>query len=158
MASQPPVEPKFPPELVLRVLNPLMRVLLRSPAHRLVSRRFMLLILTGRKTGRTYTIPVGRHQGEDGELLVHADGAWRVNLRGGADVHVVLDGREHAGHASFEEDPALVAAQYTASVDRLGHRKASMVGLKVNVDRSPTMDEVRPAVQGRGVATIRLLD
>lgn len=153
-----PVEPKLPPALALRFLNPLMRVLLRSPAHRLASGKFMLLILTGRRSGRTYTIPVGRHEGDDGELVVHADGSWRVNLRGGADVRVLLDGRERMAHASFEEDPDLVAAHYKASVDRLGIKRANLVGLKVNVDRSPTVDEVKPAVAGRGIARIRLTD
>src|SRR6476661_4441986 len=130
MTDRPAVEPNVPPKNVLRVLNPVMRVLLRSPAHRLASGKFMLLILTGRRSGRTYTIPVGRFD-EGGELVVYAAGAWRLNLRGGADVRVVVDGRERAGHATFEEDPEAVARQYQATVARLGYKKANMVGLKV---------------------------
>jgi hypothetical protein len=36
-----------------------MRALLRSPLHGLLSGMLMLLSYTGRKSGRTYTIPIG---------------------------------------------------------------------------------------------------
>ena len=59
-----------PPRLVIRFLNPLMRLLLRSPFHRLLSKQFMLLSVTGRKSGRTYTVPVVRHQ-SGGTIVVY---------------------------------------------------------------------------------------
>ncbi len=40
----------------------------------------------------------------------------------------------------------------------LGVKKASQVGLKVNLDRVPTAEEVRPAVTERGIIHIRLTD
>ena len=97
-----------PPRSVLRVVNPVVSALLRSPLHRLLSREYMLLTVTGRKTGRSYTIPVGRHE-FDGAFVVYAAGGWRLNLRGGADVRLTLDGHERTGHAELEEDPARVA-------------------------------------------------
>jgi hypothetical protein len=117
----------------------------------------MLLILTGRRTGRTLTIPVGRHE-EGGALLVHARGAWRHNLHGGADVRVVLDGRERPAHADYEDRPDEVVRQYRDTLERLGYKQARLLGLKVNVPRSPTAAELAPAIAGRGVARIRLKD
>lgn len=144
-----------PPKLVVRFLNPVMRLLLRSPLHRLASRQFMLLILTGRKSGRTYTVPVGRHE-SDGTIVVYAAGGWRKNLRGGAPVRVVIDGVERAGYAELEEDPDQVAQAYKTRLDELGVGEARVLGLKVSGGRSPTAEEIKPAVAERAIATIRL--
>ena len=51
----------------------------------------MLLTVTGRKSGRAYTLPIGRHQQPDGTFVLSAGGNWRHNLRGGADVRVTLE-------------------------------------------------------------------
>lgn len=156
-AGKPAVQEGFPPKPVLRVLNPIVRLLLRSPLHRLMSKQYMLLAIAGRKSGRTYTIPVGRHYLDD-ELLVGARGGWKSNLRGGADVRVTIEGRERAGRAELDEDPDRAAEVYKELLDGLGRKKASVLGLKVNVDRQPTLDEIRPAVAKRAIARIRLSD
>ena len=40
-----------------RVVNPLVRGVLRSPAHRVLSGRLALLTVTGRRSGRTFRSP-----------------------------------------------------------------------------------------------------
>jgi F420H(2)-dependent quinone reductase len=156
-ASRPPVEERIPPARLLRIVNPILRGLLRSPLHRLLSKQVVLLTVTGRKSGRAYTIPVGRHL-EGGTLTVAARGTWRVNLRGGAQVLVTIDGREHSAHAELQEDPDQVAAAYLDLLRRNGTRGARQLGLKLNVDRLPTIEELKPAVAGRGFARISLDD
>ena len=47
-----------PPLRLLRLANPVVRLVLRSPAHRLLSASLMLLTYTGHRSGRTFTIPV----------------------------------------------------------------------------------------------------
>ncbi len=150
-----PVESAEPPRALLRVVNPILRAILRSPLHRLASGQMMLLTVTGRRTGNTYTIPVGRHQSADGALLISAGGAWRHNLRGGADVRVTLDGRERAAHAELEEDPARAAELFREMLARSNER---MLAVKVNVKRPPTAAEIEPALADRGVAYLRLTD
>ncbi len=46
---------------MLRVTNPVVRLLLRSPVSGPMRRQFMVLRFTGRKTGRRYDIPVVAH-------------------------------------------------------------------------------------------------
>jgi hypothetical protein len=140
---------------MLRFVNPLLVAVLKSPLHRLASRDYLVLTLTGRKTGRTYRIPVGRHE-SDGTLTVGAAGAWRHNLRGGATVRLTLDGSEHEARAQLDEEPERVAQAYKRLLDQYGTRKARALGLKVNVDRLPTLEELKPAVAGRAIATIRV--
>lgn len=149
------VEENMPPAALLRVLNPVMRMVLRSPLHRTVSSKLMLLSVSGHKTGRTYTTPVGRHESE-GVLLVSASGGWRHNLRGGAPVRVTIDGRLREGYAELDEDPQSVAATYKALLERVGLGRARDLGLKVNVQRPPTVEEIRAAVPSRAIARIRL--
>lgn len=149
------MEPGQPPLWVLRLINPIVSALLRSPLHRLLSKQFILLTVTGRKSGRTYRIPVGRHE-SNGTLTVAAAGAWRHNLRGGATFRVTVDGREHEVHAELEEQPDRVAQVYKTMLDQLGPKRARDLGLKVNVDRMLTVEEIEPVVAGRAIATIRL--
>lgn len=115
----------------------------------------MLLTVTGRKTGRTYTLPVGRHESPDGTFVLSAGGNWRHNLRGGADVQVTLDGRARSGHAVLEDDLDRAAEAFKAMLDRSGPRA---LGVKVNVDRAPTVAEIRPVLADRGVAYLTLAD
>ena len=71
---------------------------------------------------------------------------------------VTVDGREHSAHAELQEDPDEVAGAYLGLLRRRGIRSASQLGLKLNVDRMPTVEELKPAVSGRGFARIELSD
>ena len=144
-----------PPRNVIRIVNPVVNALLRSPLHRLLGKNLMLLTVTGRKTGRTYTVPVGRHESRDGTFVLSASGNWRHNLRGGAAVRLTLDGRERAAHAVLEEDPERAAEAFKTMLDQAGPRA---LGVKVNVDRSPTIAEIRPVLARRTVAYLHLTD
>src|SRR4051812_2573211 len=78
-----------------RIGNPAVVALLRSRAHRLVSGRLLLITVTGRRTGRTFEIPVGySRDGDQLTIPVVMPGAklWWRNLRGGAPVQLLLRG------------------------------------------------------------------
>src|SRR5207244_6983362 len=103
--DRPAVEDAPPPKAVLRLVNPLLAAVLRSPLHRLASKNLMLLTVTGRKSGRTYTLPIGRHEQPDGTFVLSAGGNWRHNLRGGADVRVTRARRRRAAQATLRGEP-----------------------------------------------------
>jgi deazaflavin-dependent oxidoreductase (nitroreductase family) len=153
--DRPAVQDAPPPKTVLRFVNPLMRALLRSPLHRMLDKNLMLLTVTGRKTGRSYTLPVGRHELPDGTFVLSAGGNWRHNLRGGADVRVTVDGRERSAHAVLEDDLERAAEAFKTMLDRSGPRA---LAVKVNVNRAPTIAEIRPVLADRGVAYLTLAD
>ena len=56
--------PSIPP-----IVNKTMKLILRSPMHGVVSKSMLLISFTGRKSGKTYTTPVGllagRRPGDD---------------------------------------------------------------------------------------------
>jgi hypothetical protein len=59
--------------------NVVVRALLRSPLHWVMSHNTMLLSVTGRKTGRIYTVPIS--YSIDGlQLVCFTDAPWRNPL------------------------------------------------------------------------------
>ena len=95
----------------VRLQNPFMKWLLRSPLHGLVSGKYVLITVTGRKSGRQYTTPV--QYGRDGTrlfIITSRDYIWWRNLRGGAEVALALRGEEAAGWATVETDADAVEA------------------------------------------------
>jgi hypothetical protein len=130
-----------------RVGNVVMRPLIRSRmgAH---MHDFAVISFTGRTTGRRYAVPVG-YQEMDGQGLIMTAAAWKANLRGGADVEVVHDGRTQAMRADLIEDDDEVADVYVALLQRLGRKKATQIGLRISGDHMPTHDELAQAVDGK---------
>jgi deazaflavin-dependent oxidoreductase (nitroreductase family) len=152
--DRPPVEDAPPPPAALKLANPLLKALLRSPLHRVAGKNVMLITVTGRKSGRRYTIPVLRHE-VDGEMVLSAGGSWRHNLRGGADITLTIEGRDHHAHAVLEEDLDRAAEVFRKMVETDG---SFAMAVKVRTDRPPTAADFKPLLAGRGVAYVTLSD
>jgi F420H(2)-dependent quinone reductase len=60
------------------VLNPVLRVLLRSPAHRLLSGSVLLLEYSGRRSGRRYGLPVMYAAAGDGFVVMAGQPAGKT--------------------------------------------------------------------------------
>ena len=90
-----------------RTVNPVVRAVLRSPLHRLLSGRLALITVTGSRSGRRYTIPVG-YRREDGRVVVTVGWPerkrWWRNVRGGAPVAIRFAGEDHHGWAEAHGD------------------------------------------------------
>ena len=81
-------------------LNPLVCWVLRSPLHFIASPGLLLLSVTGRRSGRRHTFPVGYQR--DGDVLTvmvseAPSKQWWRNLHEPAPVEVVLRGRALTG-------------------------------------------------------------
>jgi deazaflavin-dependent oxidoreductase (nitroreductase family) len=85
---------------------------LRSPFHGLLSNGTMLITVTGRKTGKKYTTPVGYYQ-QDGYLwiLTSRDRQWWRNVKNGAKVSLLLKRKPVQGFAEAELDAQAVEAR-----------------------------------------------
>ena len=156
-SPHPAVEDKPPPAGVLKVINPAVRAILQSRLHRALSGNLMLLHVTGRKSGRVYLIPVGRYQ-HNGQLIASAGGQWRRNLAGGGDLDVTLDGRRRHAHGDLVDDPLEVTQIFSELLAQLGLKRANRLALQLNVDRAPTLDELRGALGDRQILRLTLLE
>jgi hypothetical protein len=90
--------------------NSVVKWLLSSPVHGLMSRNTMVIEYRGRKSGKLHPVPVN-YQRRDGELLTTSlkSRVWWRSLRGGAPVRILLRGRWHEARAEVIEDEGGVA-------------------------------------------------
>lgn len=147
-----------------RIANPLVRLILRSPLHGMLSKSLLLLSYRGQKTGKEYTLPVQYAHKDEWVFIVpgnHNRKTWWRNLRGGTPVWLTLGGKRMKGTAEvlegnrdagtiaemlqvyFRRFPA--AARYhdvritpgeTYREDELQKAAASMVIVRVRLDQS----------------------
>jgi hypothetical protein len=95
--------------MMTRFLNPLLALVLRTPAGRLV-KPFAALEFAGRRTGKRYQMVVGWHQDDDGVARVFSPAAWRANFAQPADAVVRYGGRKKMVRGTLVKDPDAVAA------------------------------------------------
>jgi deazaflavin-dependent oxidoreductase (nitroreductase family) len=99
--------------------NPAMKWLLRSPLHGFASARFLLIEVTGRKSGKVYVTPVMyAQQGDTLCITTSVNYTWWRNLRGGAAVQVWLRGRRVGGMATTSTEEADVLHHLAAVYPR----------------------------------------
>jgi hypothetical protein len=150
------IQRTVPPRALIRLANPVVAALARSPLHGLLDSEILVLHVTGRKTGREYAIPVN-YTDIDGRLTIVTVARWRVNLRGASYVGVTFRGRRHRMRAFLDEDPASVAVSYLRIIDRLGWPKAGRhLGISVPGGRTPTLHELKEAANEYGWSVIKL--
>jgi hypothetical protein len=88
---------------MMRVINVPMRRILALPFSTPLSKRLMLLYLTGRRTGQSYRQPVSYV--EDGEsLLTPGGGNWKLNLQPGRPERIRLNGRDVSARPDLIDD------------------------------------------------------
>ena len=101
-----------------RASDVVVRKVLRSPLHGLLSHRLLIITVTGRRTGRRYSNPVGYAQ-HDGALLVGSVAGWRRNLRPGELVPVRLRGADVLAAADVITDEERAAEFYRVILPRI---------------------------------------
>lgn len=158
-AARPAVERIRPPKAPYKVINPMLAAALSSRRwSKKIGEHLLLMHVTGRRTGRELTIPVGHHPSADGGRIVLTGAPWRVNLRGREEVEVTYRGQRRPARAQLVEDPAAVAQVYRELIEEIGPDKAGrQMGIRINVDRVPTLEELEEAVRRDNLAVIKLL-
>src|SRR5947209_11271670 len=135
-----------PPSAVLRVVNPVLGFLLRTPLAGPARKQLMVLSFTGRKTGRPYTIPVSAHV-IDNDLYALTGASWKQNFRGGAPAQVVYDGKSTAMRGELIRDRAAVSDLFHRCTESYGVQRAQrMIGLKFRDRQMPSRDQFAEAV------------
>ncbi len=125
--------------------NDFMSWVLRSPIHGLLSGGMMLITVTGRKTGRKYTTPVGYYsQGECLWVITSRDRKWWRNLKDGASVELLLKRKPVKAVAEIEiEERSVEERMY----EYLRHvpQAAKPMGIRMNGRQPESTDIARTA-------------
>jgi deazaflavin-dependent oxidoreductase (nitroreductase family) len=136
--------------------NPIMRGLLRSPLHFMVSNNMMLMTYTGRKSGKSYTIPMSYLENGDTLYTISSrDRVWWRNLRGGEDVTLTLRGEDIPARAETIEDPTKVAnslRRYLETTPQL----ARYMDVRLDANGSPNSEDIQRLAEEKIMVTTRL--
>ena len=153
--QSPAVTIGHPPETLLRVANPMVRFLLRTPLAGPLRGQLMVLNFKGRKSGRQFSIPVSAHR-IDNALYAIANAAWKHNFRDGADAEVLHDGKTTKMRGEVISDPTVVADLAHRCAESYGVKKAqTMMGLKFRDDRIPTVEEFAEAITREKIVAVK---
>ena len=127
-------------------INNTLKFILRSPLHGMLSKNFLLITFTGRKSGKTFTTPVSYSQ-EGDHLYIFTHATWWKNLHPDTPITLRLHGKDVQGLPEpVAEDKKAVAAGLMAHLRRLPH-DASFYGVTLDKNKNPRPDEVEAGAQ-----------
>jgi hypothetical protein len=126
--------------------DPLMKWLLRSPFHGMISKGVMLVSVRGRKSGKTISTPTN---------YVREGNMWWRNLRGGADVRLRLAGKEVRGCGRVIEEQKAVGQSLIDYYRRVPNN-ARYVGIGLDPAGLPRSADCERAAQRLVVVRIDL--
>jgi deazaflavin-dependent oxidoreductase (nitroreductase family) len=149
-----PISETKPPKALFKVVNVIMKRVLRSPKAK-IGDQILLLTFTGRKSGKSYTTPIGYRKLDDRTLVLFTDSPWYKNLLGGAPVKVLLKGQERTGWAVAGDDVDTLVREASAHQRARGLAGAREIGI-MRLKFLPTEDELRIMLRDRAKITVTL--
>jgi hypothetical protein len=125
--------------------NAVVRPLLQSPLHAVVSGRLMLLNYTGGKTGKSYSFAIGYFPWDDGDVIVSSSAKWPKTIGSARDVRVLIKRRWFAAQPTPIKDAEAKADLLGEFARRNGPKAAKGLMLGLPGDRQPDRQELLDA-------------
>lgn len=136
------------PEPLFAIINPTMRILLRTPLHFLMSGSLLLMSYTGRKSGRRYTTPLRYiRDGDAIRCFTTSDTQWWRNLQGGAEVVLRLQGADARCTATVVSDDPETARAHLASYLAQYPQDAAYHSVRLDADKQPLEEDLDEAAR-----------
>ncbi len=115
----------------------------------------MVVDVTGRKTGRRYSIPLSAHQ-IDGTIYAMTSAPWKLNFRGGAPAQVLHNRESIAMRGELIEDSSTVGDLAHRCAESYGARRAQrMMGLRFRDKTIPAVADFADVAQREHYFAIR---
>jgi len=125
------------PEPLFAIINPVMRMFLRSPVHGIWSDSLMLITFTGRKSGRQFTTPVRYIKtGETIRCFTAAENQWWRNLRLPVEVRLRIQGKTKRYRAVAIYDDFAEIRKWLVFYLNKFPQDASYHNIRLNKDKS----------------------
>jgi deazaflavin-dependent oxidoreductase (nitroreductase family) len=143
-----------------KVTNPILRLILRSRVHAMLSGQLILITYTGKKTGVKHTLPV-QYAKSDNELLViagyHQHKRWWRNLRRQSTVSICYRGEStEASAMAYEGDVSAIVPRLPAYLKRFP-QSARIRGLTLGPSGNvENIEKLREAAKEAVMVVIRM--
>ncbi|GAP16994.1 nitroreductase/quinone reductase family protein [Levilinea saccharolytica] len=127
-------------------VNHILKFILRSPLHAILSKNFLLITFTGRKSGKSFTTPVSYSQ-EGGTLYIFTHATWWKNLCPEVPITLRLRGKDVLGlPEAIADDKKAVTAGLLAHLKRSPY-DAPFYGVTLDENKTPRPEEVEAGAQ-----------
>lgn len=139
-----PDDPQHFVKLAARA-NAIMRPLLTSPLHALLSSRLMLLSYVGGKTGSKYVFAIGYFPWDNGDVLALSSANWPKSLDSANDIQVLIKRRWLKAEPTVirhDDQKADILGEFAR---RNGPKAAKGLMLGLPADRQPDRQELLAA-------------
>lgn len=144
-------------DIFFKIVNPVVKALLQSPLHGLMSHNTVLLKFRGRKTGRELSTPVS-YRLSGNELQCFTSYPWVKNLQNGEAIELVLQGRLRRGKPTLTvDDPGRIATALSRFLLAVP-RDAPHAGVALDANGQPDPDDVAAAAAKLTLITVHLSD
>jgi hypothetical protein len=144
-----------PPKALMKLMNPLMKAVLRSPLRGRMGDKLMVLTFSGRKSGKQFSTPVGYHR-EGDTIFVYTHSPWRRNFEGGAAVAMLVNGQKLRGQAETITDSEIVLKGVQDFIAKEGVKNTRMLGISLDTSHEPSEAELRQAIVGLAMVRITI--
>lgn len=140
------------------LLNPVMRGLLRSPLHGVVSGNIAILHFKGRRSGRWLNTPLSYMRSDDTVRLLTAPSTrWWLNLRDGpVDVEIEIRGTRLNGSATLYEGDIAGAREGIRKFIAAVPRDAKVYSLELDSEKQVTEASLAARISDLVLVEIKL--
>lgn len=127
---------------LFNLINPIIKLLLRSPLHSLISKNTMIIEYVGHKSGRVLSTPVS-YVKKGNTIFSFADTThlWWKNLKVNGGVKLTIEGEVHKGNAQIIENQDEIIESYNHFLNILP-RSAKFSNVQLDDNNYPVMDDV----------------
>ena len=137
--------------------NPIMKWMLNSPLHSLISSSTMLMTFKGRKSGRIYSTPVNYLEIGDALYTISSrDRVWWRNMREGARVDLRLRGAEVRADAIAIEERGQVEEELSIFL-KAAPKRAKYFSVRMSPSGVPEEEDVERLAKEKVVVKMELL-
>mgnify|MGYP001825628265 CR=1 FL=1 len=141
--------------MIFNFLNPVMKVMLKSPVHKVVSDGIWILTFKGIKSGKEYSTPVSYFM-DNGTVYCFTHAQWWRNLVNGAEVKVRLLGKDYVGYAQTEVEDMTQKTIAMRTMVMTKPQEAGFYNVTFDSDGQPVEEEVIKAAEEAALIRISL--
>lgn len=136
------------PEPLFVIINPVMRILLRSPLHFIASESLLLMSYTGRRSGRRYTTPLRYvRDGDTIRCFTSKDTKWWRNLEDGAQVVLRIRGADAHYAATLVGNDPKTTRELLVNYLAEHPQDAAYHNVRLGSDKQPLAEDLEEAAR-----------